>query len=270
MMNYSKTALYFLIKLQNQILMKKIFFLSTLILLFTLTGVTAQNSHTIDVIELKNGSVIKGNILEIKPESHIKIESLCSNIWVFEMKEIAEIRTEAISRSSIDYLNIKDKGFINYTSFGVLTGPSDNENPSAFSLDIVNGYKWNSRLTAGIGIGYENFNEVYFPVFIDMRYHFIESSVSPFSLLKAGYLIPGWQEDNLDYYYYHDRKALGGPLLEVGAGIQINMSSKNALTVSLAYRYQVIKHTEDMYESTDYDYTNTMNRLSVKLGFCFR
>jgi hypothetical protein len=250
--------------------MKIIHFLSILILLMLVLSTSAQDSQKLDVIELKNGSIIKGSILEIKPESHVKIETLCSNIWVFKMSEIAEIRSEIIEKPSKYEYNIKDKGFVNYTSFGILTGPSDNENSSAFSLDIVNGYKWNNRIITSIGIGYENFNEVYFPIFMDLRYEFQETILTPFSILKAGYLIPGWQKENLDYYYYHDRKALGGLMLELGAGVKINLSDKNALTMSAAYRYQVIGHTEGVYESTDYDYTTTMNRLSIKFGFCFQ
>jgi hypothetical protein len=250
--------------------MKMNHFFAILLLLTVVLNINAQISQKLDVIELKNGSIIKGNIIEIKPESHVKIESLCLNIWVFEMKEIAEIRSEIIPLSKPNEYISKDKGFVNYTSFGILTGPSDNENSSAFSLDIVNAYKWNNQIITGAGIGYENFNEVYFPVFIDFRYLLMESSTAPFTILKAGYLIPGWKNEKMDYYYYNERKALGGPMFEVGLGAQINTSDKNALTLSLAYRYQILKHSQDVYESTNYDFTTTMNRLSVKFGFCFQ
>lgn len=250
--------------------MKKYFLILFLFLIAGL-NINAQKSGKLDVIELKNGSVIKGRIIEIKPESHVKIETLCSNIWMFKMNEIEEIRYEEFHKKDNFNRSVKEEGFVNFTSFGILTGPSDNDNSSAFSIETVNGYKWNNRLFTGAGLGYESLGEVYFPVFIDLRYFFNENSLTPLLMLKAGYQIPGWEDgSDYDYYYYNERKAHGGPVFEAGAGVKINMSDKNALTFTLAYRYLSLKHTQDYNELTNYEYSTSMNRLSIKFGFCFQ
>jgi hypothetical protein len=44
-----------------------------------------------DVIYLKNGSVIKGKIIEMKPQESYKIETADGNIFVFEMEEIEKV-----------------------------------------------------------------------------------------------------------------------------------------------------------------------------------
>jgi hypothetical protein len=60
-----------------------------------LLSVTAMIAQTRDVLSLKNGSVIKGTILEMIPDKTVKIQTADGNIFVYNMTEVDKISKEA-------------------------------------------------------------------------------------------------------------------------------------------------------------------------------
>ena len=69
----------------------RLFILAAVILL----SVTALVAQTKDIVYLKNGSVIKGMILEMIPEKTIKIQTADGNIFVYNMSEVEKVGKEA-------------------------------------------------------------------------------------------------------------------------------------------------------------------------------
>lgn len=67
-----------------------------LLLAVIILGVTMMVAQTAykDVLYLKNGSVIKGVIIETVPEKSIKIETADGNIFVYNMSEVEKIAKE--------------------------------------------------------------------------------------------------------------------------------------------------------------------------------
>jgi hypothetical protein len=63
-------------------------------------SVTALIAQTKDIVYLKNGSVIKGSILEMIPDKTIKIQTADGNIFVYNMSEIEKIGKEAAAPAS--------------------------------------------------------------------------------------------------------------------------------------------------------------------------
>ena len=59
-----------------------------------LLSVTALIAQTKDIVYLKNGSVIKGMILEMIPDKTIKIQTADGNIFVYNMSEVEKISKE--------------------------------------------------------------------------------------------------------------------------------------------------------------------------------
>jgi hypothetical protein len=62
-------------------------------------SVTALIAQTKDIVYLKNGSVIKGTILEMIPEKTIKIQTSDGNIFVYNMSEVEKVGKEAVAPS---------------------------------------------------------------------------------------------------------------------------------------------------------------------------
>lgn len=69
----------------------------------------AQNK-TIDVIYLHDGSIIKGNIIEIVPNKTVKIRTIGGNVFVFKMSDVRNIiKKEKMSFRSSDLQYVPDK-----------------------------------------------------------------------------------------------------------------------------------------------------------------
>lgn len=74
--------------------MKRVLF-SFLLVAFSIE-VMAQ-SVTRDVVTLKNGSVVKGSIIEMKPNESVKVSTSDGSIFVYNMSEIEQITKEGIA-----------------------------------------------------------------------------------------------------------------------------------------------------------------------------
>ena len=224
-------------------------------------------AQDVDHVYLKTESLVRGKILEIVPEDHVKIEDLSGNVWFFKMSEVDKIRSEPyatgqrISNGPIGF----DAGFVNMTSIGFLAGSANNEQVAPFSLLMVNGYRTSAGLFAGAGIGVEFLSTNYMPLFLDLRYDLFGEDVVPYLVAKGGYSVPLKAEDSSNEVDY---KYSGGPLLGVGVGLKIKTRRQFAWDVSLLYRYQETSYKEIYgWNSQDYEYTDVFNRIEIRLGF---
>jgi opacity protein-like surface antigen len=152
--------------------MKKIAFLLTALLLSVV--IYAQQNNLIDVVYLKNGSILRGIIIEQVPNESIKLQTADGNIYVYQTNEIEKITKETIVKQSRKQFVYGDnyiqqrRGYI-----GLSLGPSFavgdvSDFPVGIMLNLVDfGYlftdnigiaaKWfgtahnESGLTAGVG-----------------------------------------------------------------------------------------------------------------------
>ncbi len=139
----------------------------SLSLLIISVSLCAQNPVR-DVIYLNNGSIIRGNIIEISNNKTIKIES-CDNILVFDMTEVQKVTKEEIPTGQNIQLSSKPGGYINITSFGVLAGLKESSSISPVSIEMVNAYRFLNKYSFGIGLGIDLYDKVHIPVFLDCR-----------------------------------------------------------------------------------------------------
>ncbi|MEA4980310.1 MAG: hypothetical protein VB098_10525 [Petrimonas sp.] len=85
------------------------------LLLFTLlvsAVIFAQQSNLTDVVYLKNGSILRGIIIEQIPNESIKLQTADNNILVYKTDEIERITKEPVSNRNNFRNNDKRKGFI--------------------------------------------------------------------------------------------------------------------------------------------------------------
>lgn len=78
--------------------MKKLL-ISLILFLFTLSTFAQGNYR--DVVHLKNGSIIKGVIVEQVPGKQLKIETADGSLFVYQMEEIDKMSKEPITRSGL-------------------------------------------------------------------------------------------------------------------------------------------------------------------------
>ena len=220
-----------------------------------------------DHVYLKSGSVIRGNILEIEPVDHLKIEDMCGNIWYYKITEVEKITSEPFEfgkgkdQKTIGF----DEGFVNMTSIGFLVGSSYNAQVAPFSLLMVNGYRVPNGFFAGIGTGIEFFSSSYMPFFLDLRYDLIGTDVVPYVVAKGGWGVP-LSSDREEYDITYEYS--GGPLFGAGVGLKIRTRNHFAWDIELLYRYQETSYKEIYdWNNQEYDYTDVFNRIEIRLGF---
>ena len=220
----------------------------------------------VDHIYLKSGSVIRGQILEIDLNDHVRIQDLCGNIWYYKSAEVEKITSESFE-SGVKQGNrgAFGPGYVNMTSLGFLAGSSSNMQPAPFSLVMVNGWRNSAGLFLGAGMGIEFLNTNYLPLFLDMRYDITGKDVVPYLVLKGGYSLPmsrGYSEYDMEYAYQ------GGVLAAGGLGLKIRTREHFAWDIELMYRYQQTSSTEVYgWNRQEYNYTDIYNRIEIRLGF---
>ena len=235
-------------------------------IVFTLFSLSLS-AQEMDHVYLNSGSVIRGHILEIEPVNHVKIEDLCGNIWYYQISEVNKITSEAFQqRSATKYSPIGfNKGFVNMTSMGFLVGSSSNAQVAPFSLVMVNGWRSELGLFAGLGVGVEFLSANYMPFFLDIRYDLFGTDVVPYLAAKGGYSVP-LTSDHKEYDIEYDYS--GGVLFGFGLGLKIKTRNHFAWDMSLLYRYQETSY-EEVYDwnNQSYTYTDIYNRIEIRLGF---
>ena len=234
-----------------------------LFIVFTSGSLLAQE---VDHVYLKSGSVIRGQIMEIDPIDHVKIEDLCGNMWYYKITDVEKITSEPFTSGAKKQQGAGfDAGFVNISSIGFLAGSSHNAQVAPFSLLMVNGYRTSTGLFAGLGTGIEFFSTSYLPLYIDLRYDLFGKDVVPYLMAKGGYGVPlsADREEYSNIYEYS-----GGPLFGVGLGLKIRTREHFAWDVELLYRYQETSYSETYeYNMQSYEYTDVFNRIEIRLGF---
>jgi hypothetical protein len=240
--------------------MKKRNLILLVLFLIPMITLSAQNN---DELTLKNGSVIRGEIVEIVPDGNVTINDAAGNTWVYPMSEI-------------DHINqVKNKagmpgdtfppGWANITSIGFLAGSPNSSQVAPFSLTTSFGYKNALGMYTGLGTGIEFLNINHIPVFMDIQYFLRNREVSPVLILRGGYAIPskGESEDYGNIYSYK-----GGVTGSIGIGLKIRSKENIAWDIGFMYRYMQITYSEQYnWNDQNNTYTDIYNRLELRLGF---
>ena len=80
-----------------------------LIFIFLFLNISSFAYSQVDVVHLKNGSTIKGNIIELTPGKELKIKTADESTWVFSMDEVEKISKEESKNSTNDRAKIAEE-----------------------------------------------------------------------------------------------------------------------------------------------------------------
>lgn len=246
------------------------------------TFANSQNNYE-EVVYLKNGSVIRGVIVEQIPNKSIKIQTADRNIFVYEMDEIEKISKEDIESSSQNVRRIdsdtkqvkpqgfqpKESGFWGVFDLGTITyfaqmGP----NRTLFSNRIILGGRLSKHFSMGAELGFDfgrflissggfgGFNTyqgiLAIPVGLTTRTSFLgDSKATPFFDFGVGYHLSNFNTDFPDNGIYFS-PAVGGKFW---------VSNGLALTLKLGY-YGTYVFVPSFQGSENYH----LNGLQFKFG----
>jgi len=247
--------------------MKKIILLFVLLLSM---GSLCMAQGSVDVLYLKDGSVIRGQVLEVIPEKTIKIRTYDGSVFVYSIDLVEKISvddsiTENTSKRSnyasssystnSGYTPLRGyKGFVD-VGYSIGTGDYDFDR---VEISTTHGYQFNDFLFVGGGMGmhyYSDLDDEYaVPVFANFRANFMRGKVVPFGDVKLGYTVGDIVE---------------GAYGAIGVGVRFALKGKKALNLSLSYTAQDVD--VDYYGYYDYYYSDeeTLGAFSIKIGFEF-
>ncbi|MDA3894029.1 MAG: hypothetical protein PF517_20405 [Salinivirgaceae bacterium] len=217
-------------------------------------------TQTTDVLYLKNGSQIKGKVLE-QTEEKTSIETCCGSILVYEANTIEKVET--LNTPLAGY--IKKSGYFNYTSMGMLMGSEENDKRSIFSVLMEHHYQINPFLSFGGIMGIEYYNESVAPLggVVKMLLP-MNGKSSLFIGISGGYLMPLEDAKTNDYFEVTDTK--GGPFANTEIGIIIPSEKSVNMYLALGYRYNELNYVRKDWYYGDVERKITYNRLSIKIG----
>lgn len=228
--------------------MKKVICL--LLLLFICVLGFSQTIYE-EVIYLKNGSIIRGVIIEQIPGKSYKIKTKDRNVFVFKAEEVEKITkeevpiektnsTEKVKKSPFDFSLVPNKGYMGTLNLGVLMS-SYNGDEVGVSLSSTHGLKLSKTTFLGLGTGIEIWGDAYLPVFLDFRFSPKKGQVSPDLGLTAGI-----ESDFNDIY----------PRGSIFTGVKCYLEDKkSAINIHLGYKFGDNQHT--------------LSWIFLKLGYSF-
>lgn len=138
-----------------------------------------QSSAEEDVIYLKNGSVLRGEIIESDQEEAIEIRIEGGSVFVLDREEIDEITRE----EHLKPVYYTQSGYINHTGLDLLPGGDR----TSVRLQMINGYQFTPLIAAGIGIGFTTYNDPLglIPLYLEGKLKLKEANTAPFLFLRS-------------------------------------------------------------------------------------
>ena len=247
--------------------MRKLLFVAALLFSISLLDVAAQ--ELIEVVYLKNGSMIRGTVIEQIPDESVKIRTADGSVFVYAMQEVAKITKENLMVSDPSgntvYQRPKPRARrfdrfapkSGYTGFVDLEGGGGigDHSGSLCGVTTSHGYRIIPQLFVGGGTGIRAdfyWEAFYIPVFADVRYTILKRNISPIVGMKIGYSF----------------LELQGICFNPGVGCRFGLSRNFALNISLNYQLQQAE-MEWRYNSDYYSSKEIFSYIGCNLGFEF-
>ena len=205
-----------------------------------------------EVIYLKNGSIIKGTIVEQTPNESYKIKTADGSLFVYKWSEVSKITKEVIKPTTTNSTRYQGEIQVGFGA-GVGAFPADR-----VYLQTIQGVRVGDHFSVGLGIGLNiivpytftyDLPELYMPIFVNVKgYLPINEQTSLFGSFDIGGSF-GLTEGVAGFK---------GLMVCPSVGVSIN----NKVNLSLGYDFQKI--------STGVSYISaSMNAVSIKVGYMF-
>ena len=198
-------------------------FISLFCVVFLLPGWVHAQSQVEDVVYLKNGSILRGEIIKRIEGEAIKIKT-AGNVYVIRLEKIKKVKTEKVANLSY----VKKEGYINHTGIDLLTGGGK----PAVRVRMVNGYQFSPNFSAGLGAGFVLYDDPLnlIPLFVDLKYKFLQANTTPFVSFKGGYSFSVLPEEDGNIESHR-----GGVMINPSLGIQFELTTNVGLYLTSGY-----------------------------------
>jgi len=239
----------------------KLKFLLIQLFLFSVGSLFAQNQPFKEVVYLKNGSIIRGSIVEWVPNESLTIQTADKSIFVCKIGDIERVKREIEEPQS----PVKQKSITNTSGYESNIALGYGASSGKYGLDVlcfnwVFGKNLNKHHFIGGGTGVRHFDGIkmtMIPILVDYRYRINDNDIAPFVRLAAGYSIN--VSDGLDN---------SGFLVDPRIGMEIKLTNA-LLNIDFGYQTQQMAFltvTDPFYLSKVYRFSESL-KFSVGLSF---
>ena len=242
----------------------KYLFLSLSLFVFTQPAFSQKNRNIYKeaTVELHNGSIIKGELLEMNDEI-VKVSIIGGSIFVYPRSEVKSVEiAETKTYSVVNTFKYKREGMY----YGLHINLNANANDAGAGLTGMIGYQYNNYLAGGIGA---SFNQISvnngiqtMPLFLEIRGHASKGPVTPFYSIAGGY---GWAFPNSQFDVI---EAKGGLMLHPTLGMRFDRYSGSAFLIDFGYHFQNVEITTQGWGGINIDDIQ-YRRFMVRLGWIF-
>ncbi len=222
----------------------------------------SQENIKVDEVYLKDGSFIRGEIIEKVEAQYLRIKISGGNVVQFSMNEIKKVKQQKKNYHYFSNGNrVKTKGIYFSILGGIIMGKNDYENFYNKSFSLSAGHNFNKNLSLGAGIGLDSYEPNVFSAFINARYSPWRRKVTPYLSGKIGYGNPVnlWRDRTTDGY-------TGGLLLSPSIGLQFSSRTNSSFLMEVGYNFQRMKRSFDWQEIED---EIVFRRLRITIGIQF-
>ena len=234
----------------------KIFRFIPILFLFLSSITYAQNTTDIEVLYLKNGSIIKGIILQKDTLGNVEIfnaEGLTLSYPYNQVLKIEEYKPPIVVSTEKPIPIIKErKGLFISAKGGILPN-------GTYSFLGSIGYRFNSQFHLGVGVGYDSYIDIqygiipnysssirhtrdgFLPINIESRIFLSREPTSFFIFINGGYswLVSGGQVYKREVSSSASYQTTNGGIFAMtGVGLKIKVASKTALFFDLGIKIQ--------------------------------
>lgn len=155
-----------------------------------------------DVIRLKDGSTLRGQIQEVKHEGNTLSFRTWNGVLIdLPRSQVRRIKQrcnngDVVATAPRTY-DFAERGWYHHTRAGLLTGQAYyGDNLQGFQLQHSSGRKFSRLLGAGLGFGLEYFDPTgndaaSYPVFAEVRGFLLPNRITPFYTLGGGWAFTG-------------------------------------------------------------------------------
>ena len=218
--------------MKNLFLIVFIFFL-----VFPLGAQESSDIQYMDIIYLKNGSKLKGNIVSYDVNGETVFNLLGGGQLIMPSSDIKKIRQVEVNdrfekvRLSKPYL-FEEKGI--YTTIGAYTLGATQGIGLGAQASV--GYQINRLFGLGLSFARDSYDpsnvEILYPIGLEVRGYMTEKNISPFYAFNTGYgLAFEGERNNLI-------EAKGGWMFNPRIGLRLGARSDVNLLASIGYRFQ--------------------------------
>ena len=193
-----------------------------------------------DILSLKNGSVIKGELIEATGEQ-VKFKTADGSLWVYGMSEVISVTKEKQAEETVaeetEAAPKKKKEFSKKGYRTQIEQTLEFGDFVAFGYDAIFGYQFNSHLQLGAGAGFRFLEDMYgdrsVPLHIDLKVNILKTKVTPFLDFKGGAMM------------FVDEK-IGSSSFYLSPSVGIKKHYSEARSLSFSAGWTIARYYEDV------------------------